>query len=90
MYRKIEPPLRMTANEASERYPDEFIVMQMDSRKLSDDVGTVLYVGNNQREMISLMVNLNEPFCGITEGLNHRRSLGGVVAGLEGVEIGFN
>ena len=31
MYKKIEPPLRMTANEASERYPDNFIVMQMDS-----------------------------------------------------------
>jgi hypothetical protein len=31
MYRKIEPPLRMTANEAAESYPDEFIVMQMDS-----------------------------------------------------------
>jgi len=31
MYRKIEPVLRMTANEASSRYPDEFIIMQMDS-----------------------------------------------------------
>jgi len=27
MYRKIEPTLRMTANEASARYPDEFIIM---------------------------------------------------------------
>ena len=29
MYRKIEPPLRMTRNEASEHYQDAFIVMQM-------------------------------------------------------------
>ena len=51
MYKKIEPALRMTANEASERYPDSYIVMQMDSMKLSDDVGTVLYVGDIQREL---------------------------------------
>ena len=44
MYRKIEPALRMTRNEASERYPDSFIIMQMGSMNLSDDVGTVLYV----------------------------------------------
>ena len=45
MYRKIEPPLRITANEASERYPDEFILMQMDSRKLSDNA--VIIGGQN-------------------------------------------
>ena len=81
MYRKIEPPLRMTANEASERYPDNFIVMQMDSMDLSDDVGTVLYVGDDRRELYRLIISLNKPFCGVREGLNHRRSLGGVVVG---------
>ena len=81
MYKKIEPPLRMTANEASERYPDSFIVMQMDSMDLSDDVGTVLYVGDNRRELYALIVSLNQPFCGVHEGFNHRRSLGGVVVG---------
>jgi len=81
MYRKIEPPIRMTDNEASERFPDEFIVIQMDSMDLSDDVGTVLYVGDNRRELYRLIVSLNQPFCGVVEGLNHRRSLGGVVVG---------
>ena len=81
MYRKIEPPIRMTRNEASERYPDSFIVMQMDSMKLSDDVGTVLYVGDNRRELYAVITSLNQPFCGIVEGLNHMRSLGGVVVG---------
>ena len=41
MYKKVEEISRMTRNEASERYPDSFIVMQMDSMNLSDDVGTV-------------------------------------------------
>ena len=81
MYSKIEPALRMTANEASERYPDSFIVMQMDSMDLSDDVGTVHYVGDNERELYALIVSLKQPFCGVHEGINHRRSLGGVVVG---------
>ena len=81
MHIKIEPPLRMTRYEASERYPDSYIVMQMGSMDLSDDVGTVLYVGDNRRELYALIVNLNQPFCGVHEGLNHQRSLGGVVVG---------
>ena len=81
MYKKIEPPLRMTSNEASEAYPDSFIIMQMDSYKLSDDVGTVLYVGDNQREIFSLVVKLNKPYCGVVQGLNHICTLGGVVVG---------
>ena len=81
MYKKIEPPLRMTRNEASERYPDSFIVMQMDSMDLSDDVGTVLYVGDTARELYALVVRLNKPFSGVVDGINHHRSLGGVVVG---------
>jgi hypothetical protein len=81
MYIKIEPTSRMTANEASEHYPDSFIVTQMDSMDLADDVGTVLYVGDNRRELYTLIVSLNQPFCGVIEGLNHQRSLGGVVVG---------
>ena len=81
MYRKLEPALRMTGNEASERYPDSFLVMQMDSMDLSEDVGTVLYVGDNRRELYALITSINKPFCGVVEGLNHQRSLGGVVVG---------
>ena len=82
MYKKIEPTLRMTANEASARYPDEYIIIQMDSMDLSDDVGTVLYVGDNERELCSLLVSLNLPFSGVIDGLNYyRNDLGGVVVG---------
>ena len=80
MYRKIEPALRMTRNEASERYPDEFIIMQMDSMNLSDDVGTVLYVGDTERELYPVIKSLNKNYCGIVAGLNYyRNDLGGIV-----------
>ena len=80
MYKKIEPALRMTRNEASERYSDGFIIMQMDSIDLSDDVGTVLYVGDNQRELYALVVSLGSPFTGVVMGLDYYRNcLGGVV-----------
>jgi len=82
MYKKIEPPLRMTWNEASEKYPDSYIAMQMDSMKLSDDVGTVLYIGDNERELYRLLIELDQPFCGVGEGINLMRNcLGGVVVG---------
>ena len=82
MYNKIEPALRMTRNEASERYPDSFILMRMDSMSLSNDVGTVLYVGDDGDELFSLAVNFDDPsLCGVVDGLNHRRSLGGIVVG---------
>ena len=55
MYNKIEPPIRMTRNEASERYSDSYIVMQMGSMDLSDDVGTVLFVGDNRQELYALI-----------------------------------
>jgi len=81
MYRKIEPALRMTTNEASARYPDEFIVMQMDSMDLSDDVGTVLFAGDSRAELYGVIKGLNLSFIGVVEGLNHQRNcLGGIVA----------
>ena len=81
MYKKIDPPLRMTKNEASARYPDSYIVMQMDSMKLSDDVGYVHYIGDNEKELYPLIRSLNLPFCGISEGLNLRSSFGGIIVG---------
>ena len=82
MYKKIEPALRMTRNDASARYPDEFIIMQMDSMDLSDDVGTVLYVGDNREELYPVITSLNLNYCGVVAGLNYyRNSLGGVVVG---------
>ena len=82
MYKKIEPALRMTANEAAERYPDSFILMRMDSMSPSNDMGTALYLGDDGDELFALAMKFDDPTnCGVTEGLNHRRSLGGVVVG---------
>ena len=83
MYRKIEPALRMTRNEASERYPDSYIIIQMDSMDLSDDVGTVLYEGDNERELYGVIKELNRSLLGIVEGLNFQRNFIG------GIEVPF-
>ena len=72
----------MTANEASMKYPDEFILMKMDSMNPSDDMGTILYIGDDGDELFSLTTKFNDPsLCGVVEGLNHLRSLGGIVVG---------
>ena len=81
IYKKIEPPNRMTRYDASERYSNDFIIMRMDSMSLTEDTGTVLYVGDDRSEMFSLVTSLKLPYCGVIEGLNHQRSLGGVVVG---------
>ena len=78
MYSKILDSQRMTDVEASELYPDSYIIMSMDD--MFGQVGTVLYVGDDEDEIYSLLMTLQEPFCGVIEGLNHRRNcLGGVV-----------
>ena len=83
MYMKIEPALRMSANEASEKYPNEHILMQMDSKNLSDDMGTVLYVGDDGDELFSLVMKFTDPsLYRVVEGLSHRCSLGGIVVGV--------
>ena len=79
MFEKVDN-LRMTDIEASERYPNCYIAMRKDSR--SSGMGTVLYVGDDQGELFQLVLRLENPaFCGVLEGLNLRRSLGGVVVG---------
>ena len=84
MYRKIEPSVRMTENEACVRYPDEFVLMRMDSKIPSNDMGTVLYVGDDFEELSLLVRKLSDPTnCGVLEGINHqRRCLGGVTIGV--------
>ena len=80
MYRKIEPPLRMTMHDASERFSDSFAFMQMKSTRPSDDVGTVLYVGDNRRELYAFFRKPGRNYCGVVEGVNLMRNcLGGVV-----------
>ena len=79
MYQRIDDTQRMTDIEASVQYPDSFMIMRRDS--MQSEAGIILYVGDNMGELISLSMILDEPFCGILEGLNHQRSLGGVVIG---------
>ena len=79
MYQRVNAEQRMTDNEASEHYPDNYILIRRDS--MYGEIGTVLYVGDNMGELISLSMTLNEPICGIVDGFNLRRSLGGVVVG---------
>ena len=82
MYWTVEPPLRMTTNEASAHYPDHYIIMRMDSMRSSSGMGTVLYIGDDGDELFSLVMRLDDPsLCGVIDGLNHGRSLGGIVVG---------
>ena len=79
MYKEMDNQ-RMSDIEASENYPDSFIVMRKDFA--GSETGTVLYIGDDQRELISLFTKFDDiANCGIVEGRNHRRSLGGVVVG---------
>ena len=76
MYQKVEGNLRMSVNEASERYPDSFIVIRRDSEDLSNQIGTILYVGDDGFELFSLITSFDDPsLCVVVEGLNHQRSL---------------
>jgi hypothetical protein len=79
MYERVEN-LRMTDIEASERYPNSYYAMRMDDR--TGQMGTILFVGDDQSELLQLVLNLDDPTnCGVSEGLHLRRSLGGVVVG---------
>jgi hypothetical protein len=79
MYERIDN-LRMTSNEASELYPNSYYAMRKDSR--TSQMGTLLFVGDDQSELLRLVLSLDDPTnCGVGEGRNHRRSLGGVVVG---------
>ena len=54
MYRKIEENLHMTMHDASERYPDSYLLMQMDDRSMFNPSGIVLFVGDNGDELFSI------------------------------------
>ena len=79
MYQRVDDNRRVTDNEASELYPDSYILLCRDS--MSGELGIVLYIADNMGELIDLAMAQSNSFCGIVEGLNYRRSLGGVVVG---------
>ena len=81
MYRKVEGSPIMTRNEAMERYPDSYILMQKDKdNDLFDPAGIVLYIGDDGDELFSLQVKLPVRRGAVYEGINVQRNcLGGVV-----------
>jgi hypothetical protein len=79
MYNTVENGLRMTMHEASEHYPDSYVLMQRDSVDFYEPAGIILYVGDNFDELFELQVDLPVPLGLVVEGLNHQRSLGGIV-----------
>ena len=81
MYRKIEGSPRMTRNEATEHYPDNYILMQRDNRDTFDPSGIVLYVGDDFDELFSLQVDLPVSLGVVIEGINisSRLTLGDLV-----------
>ena len=81
MYTRIDGDLRMTCNEASERYPDNYILIQRDNRDMFDPVGVVLYVGDDYDELFSIQVDTPVPLGVVCEGIHLQYSLGGIVVG---------
>ena len=82
MYKKAEGSPRMTRNQASERYPDSYALMQMDEEYMLNPVGRILYVGDDGDELFSVQVNQPVQNGIVIEGidLQRRYSLGGVIA----------
>ena len=83
MYRKAEGTPHMTMHEAFARYPDNYILMQMDENIMLNPTGTILYIGDDDDELFSLQVNQPIPRGIVFEGSNLqlRHSLGGIVIG---------
>jgi len=81
MYKKIENSQRMTESEATERYPDKYILMQMDNRDTFDPSGIVLYVGDDFDELFSMQIDLPVRLGVVIEGINisSRLTLGDLV-----------
>ena len=82
MYKKVEGNQRMTAYEASAKYPNDYILMRSDKKVISNPMGTILYLGDDSDELFRLSLTLEDStLCVVYEGLNHQRSLGGAVVG---------
>jgi len=81
MYQPVEGNPRMTRNEAMERYPNHYILMQEDNeRDMRDPMGAVLYIGDDGDELFTIQVKLPVRSGAVYEGINIQRySIGGVV-----------
>jgi|GEM_PF-645639 len=83
MVKKIEPTQRMSSNDAAVMYPDNYIIMRIDSIKMTPGKkGDILFISDAEDELYPVMRELDKnALYLVTEGMNHRRSLGGVVVG---------
>jgi hypothetical protein len=81
VYKELTASSKLTVNEASEQYPDNFILMRMDSLNISDPTGLVLYVGDNGDELFDLQVQAGIPNGLVVDGMNRQQSLGGIFVG---------
>ena len=83
MYKKIDDSLRMKMHEASEKYQDYHILMQMDEDYMLNPIGVVVYIGDDGDELFSLQINLPVTHGIVFEGIDLQRKycLGGLVVG---------
>ena len=81
MYKKIEKSPNVTMHEASEFYPDKYILLQMNEAYMLNPAGIVLYVGDDFSELFALQVDLPVPNGIVFDGINLQRrySVGGLV-----------
>ena len=81
MYKKIENSPKVTINQASEQYPDDYILMQRDNRDTFDPLGIVLYIGDDFDELFSLQIDLPVSLGIVIEGINisNKLTLGDLV-----------
>ena len=79
MYKKIEGSPSLIDNEICVKYPDNFILIRRDTKGLNI-IGKVLFIGDDYDELSDMIPMLDEPSrCIVIEGINYRRSLGGLV-----------
>ena len=81
MYRKLEGLPKMSRNEISEAYPENFVLVRMEHRDKAYFDLEPLYIGDNFSELFGLQYDLEDSLLVIVEGLNImiRNSWGGIV-----------
>lgn len=79
MLEKIDN-LRMTDMEAAGRYPDKYILSRSDSRDPDNEMSTVFYIADEEKELYPKFRELKHmDNLGIIEGFNRRDWIGGIV-----------
>jgi len=79
MYREVNK--QMTDNQAVKDFPNSYIAMRRNDNRLAQE-GLALYEGDNEEELFDMILKrLDKSRCIIIEGVNHRRSLGGLLKG---------